>query len=381
MPRPRQAQYIRARGPKKWQLRWELPPDPLTGKRSQRWETVVAATKTDAIVYWRKIQAEIDAGDVPGRLGARSTFGAVAVRWMEDVKRVDGTRPKTLENYRTCLDHRLIPAFGACRLDQLAPDVIQRKIREWAEAGLSPNTIRVHRFVLRAVCQQAVDWNLLATNPVVRTKGLKLTQRPAAWWTFGEARAFLTVADAHPYAIAFWLALFAGMREGEVLGLRWADVDTAHRLIRVRQQLICLRGVPPYLGPVKTNEGARDIPLDGRTWDRVLAHQQTPRQDSEGIDLDLVLPSRNGTPVNPSNLRRASNRLQVEAGVPRLTFHQLRHTQGSWADTVGMPPRMLSDRLGHSDPSFTQRVYVHHATEAQREWAERMAAAVWTGHR
>jgi integrase len=165
------------------------------------------------------------------------------------------------------------------------------------------------------------------------------------------------------------------MRRGELLGLRWRDVDWDRRVLCVRQTIGQLRGAPDIKAP-KTKSSLRDIPVQAEVFDALRAHkrQQNARRLAVGaawLDQDLVFTSSGGTPIQPDNLKRDYNRLVKRAGVPRIRIHDLRHTHVTLAIQQGANIKAVSQRVGHRDVSITLSIYAHVMPSSIPTWPTR----------
>ncbi len=193
-------------------------------------------------------------------------------------------------------------------------------------------------------------------------------------WTPAEALAFLQAAADEPLYPAFVLLLLYGMRRGEVLGLRWADVDgdTLH----VRQQIQRIQG-ELHIGPVKTRAGSRDLPLLGLAKDALTARREAQDADRTRLgnawtETGLIFTTRTGRPVEPRNLVRSFARICGANGIRRIRVHDFRHTASSLLKRLGVPPRDRQAILGHAHVTTTEQVYTHVDDEEKRDALTRL---------
>jgi integrase len=306
-------------------------------------------------------------------------------------------KPRTIESYTWLCNKYVIPALGSVRLTKLAAQHVRKLIQDQNEkvSAVSANKCRA---VLSEAMRQAMRDGLLHRNPVDATKPLKTDKRKDVSWSNDETMLFLSVARVHRLYAAFYLALSTGMRRGEILGLRWQDIesDTAY----IRQNLISLAGDYAFSTP-KTANSTRRIMLDPETVATLEGHRL--KQLSEARDLgnewqpekhmDLIFTSEAGTPINPRNFDRVWYYLQDKARVaykelgqteeekcvrekqtlegkvlPHIRFHDLRHIHVSLLNKAGVDARTIADRIGHTDPAFTLKRYAH-VFEDQRKAA------------
>ncbi len=219
--------------------------------------------------------------------------------------------------------------------------------------------------VLSAALGRAEREELVSRN-VARLVELPANERAEVQpWTLNELTRFLEAAHVDPLYPAFMLVALYGLRRGEVLGLRWCDVDLATETLRIRQQLQRVGGTL-RLGPVKTKAGRRDLPLVDLAR-QILTEQGGPKGDlSDG----LVFTTKNGHPVDPRNLLRSFQRICASRGVRSIRLHDLRHTNATMLMNLGVSPRNAQTILGHAHVSTTQQIYQHGSMQGRREALE-----------
>ena len=223
--------------------------------------------------------------------------------------------------------------------------------------------MQILRQILSAALSRAVREELVSRN-VARLAELP-TWEPGliAPWSSAEALAFLQAAADNPLFPAFVLLLLYGMRRGEVLGLRWEDVDTDTGVIRVRQQIQRIQG-QLHIGPVKTRAGSRDLPLIGLAKDALGNRHQAQDADRASLgrcwaDTGLVFTTRTGRPVEPRNLVRSFMRICQDGKIRRIRVHALRHATACLLKDLGFPARDAQVTLGHAHITTTQQIYTH----------------------
>ena len=193
-----------------------------------------------------------------------------------------------------------------------------------------------------------------------------------------QARALLEAAKGHPLEAAFVLGLTCGLRPGELLGLKWEDVDLDQGVLRVSRAVRRVGGTA-QLGPTKTASSRRQLRLPAVTGDALRQHRarQLARQDvmgEQGADLDLVFPTSRGTLLDPANLRRALATVTEKAGLGRWHPHELRHSAASLLSAAGVPLEEVADVLGHASTRVTSATYRHRTTPTVEAGAGPMAA-------
>jgi integrase len=319
---------------------------------------------------------------------SKQTVGDFLKAWLDGCRvRV---RPSTWASYRLNVQAHIIPALGtiplqsvtAAGLNAFYADLLQAG-RVGREGGLSPRTVRYVHTILRRALADAVRQNRLSRNvaDLADPPPQRGAQAPEMkTWTAGELRAFLDYAADDRLYPAFLLAATTGMRRGEIAGLRWRDVDLEAGRLAVTQTLISL-GNKAAVSTPKTAKGRRQVALDGSTAAVLRAHRR--RQVEERLawgpayqDGDLVFCREDGTPINPALLSERFERLAREADLPRIRFHDLRHTHATLSLQAGVHPKVVSERLGHASVAITLDVYSHAVAGVQEEAAEKVAALV-----
>lgn len=372
---------IHQRGPRTFLLQWQAGLDAASGKYRRISETF-HGTRAQAEKRWAARQAELDRGV---GLHQGVTMADLWAKWL--AVKSGQCRASTIASYTTLGETHILPQLGAKRLDKLTALDVQEAVTRWQAPGarrdtrgdtLSPRTVRYLRSLVVSLLDQAVRWQLVATNVARLVEAPKSVPVKFTWWTPDEGRRFLSGAESDPLYIAFALALGTGLRRGEILGLRWTDIDETAGTLTVRQTLSMVRGQLVY-GPPKTPESRRTIPLDRELLRRLRAHRQRQREQRilcgpDYRDHGLVVQTEIGTPVGPRKLGRAFDRLQCAAGVPRIRLHDLRHTHASWLLALGVDVRTIADRMGHTQVSFTLQIYTHSTADAQRDAVTKLGA-------
>jgi integrase len=298
----------------------------------------------------------------------------------------------TWAGYSWELENRVIPRLGASKLQEVNAAHLNRLyttlLREGGRAGapLSPRSVQYVHAILRKALDDAVSWGLLEHNPAARAeaptqRAVTRARREMGTWTARELGAFLAHVECDRLYAGWVLAATTGMRRGEVLGLRWQDVSLAGRRLAVRQTLVMVSGRPKLSQP-KTPRSRRTIDLDGRTLAALRAWkaQQDQERHRWGVaskDPGLVLTREDGGWVAPDGWSAAFDRHVVAAGLPKIRLHDLRHTHATLMLAAGTPPKIVSERLGHTTVAFTLDTYAHAVPGMQAEAADRFAGMVF----
>ena len=258
------------------------------------------------------------------------------------------------------------PTIGRVKLKNLNALHLQGLYRERLDSGLSGSTVQKIHHVLHKALAQAVRWDLIPRNPADAVKAPTPTPKEMRPLSAVEARRLLGAARGDRLEALYVLAVHTGMRSGELLGLKWADVDLESGTIRVRRTLTRTEdGKRLTLGEPKTKKSRRTVRLTPRAAEALGGHRA--RQAEEKLragglygDRGLVFAGETGGIVNPSNLRNRSFRpLLGRAGLPRITFHDLRHTCASLLFQRNVHPKFVQELLGHASIAITLDTYSH----------------------
>lgn len=298
-------------------------------------------------------------------------------------------RASTLASYEMNLREHVTPTLGDDRLQDLTPDRLNALYADLLESGrrdgkgLSPKSVRNIHTTLQKALADAVDSGRVARNVAALAKPPKVRasdREEMKTWTADELRTFLErVADDDLYA-AWHTAGSTGLRRGELLGLRWSDLDPDNGRAAIRQTVISVNYEIQFSTP-KTNRGRRVIALDSATVAALRTHRKAQAKQRMAFggdyqDHGLLFARPDGTPIHPQVFSDRFERLVSAAGLPRVRLHDLRHTHATLALRAGVHPKVVSERLGHSTVSFTLDVYSHAIPEMQSDAAELVAALV-----
>lgn len=313
----------------------------------------------------------------------RQTAGGFLERWLEDVAR-QNVRLRTYIRYRELLTLHVLPSLGRRPLARItAPDLqalYGRKLKE----GLSPRTVgHVHRVLHRAL-QDAVRWGLVGRNICDAVKPPRVQPKEMRSLSPDEARRLLAAAQGDPLEALYILALTAGLRQGEILGLKWQDVDLDSGQLQIQRTIARVTGQGFTESEPKSARSRRSITLTALAAAALSRHRAAQLeyrlQAIAWEDHDLVFPNEVGRPIEAGNLtRRAFYPLLERAGVPRARFHDLRHTAATLLLTQGVHPKIVQEMLGHSAVSLTLDVYSHVVPSLQAEAAAKMDAVLAGG--
>lgn len=303
------------------------------------------------------------------------TIAAYLDYWMREVAPLK-LRPRTLELYESVIRVHLKPLVGHQSLTRLSVPALQQLLNRYLADGHSIRIVRITRTVLSAALTRAMREELVTRN-VARLVELPSEQpKEVIPWTAQEATRFLAVAKSDPLFPAYLLLMLFGLRRGELLGLRWSDVDWDNKQIHIRQQLQQVGG-ELQVGPVKTRAGRRDLPLIPLAR-MMLAQHQARQTTAEHNDWNLVITGDDGRPLWPRNFARMFHQLRERAGLRRIRIHDLRHMTATMLKDLGVPARDAQLILGHAHISTTQQIYQHGDIAAQHQAIDRIGQALHT---
>lgn len=283
-------------------------------------------------------------------------------RWLEDSVR-DSVKQRTFENYAYVVRLHLAPTLGHLKLKALSPAHVQGLYRSKLNSGLSRRTVQLIHTTLHKALKQAVRWGLVPRNVTEAVTSPRPTKKEIHPLTPKEARTLLDAAEGERFEALYVLAITAGLRRGELLGLRWTNVDLERGYVQVRQQLIRTKGGLTFTSP--KGGKSRSVRLTTSAVTALESHRK--RQLEEKLRLaglwnenGLVFTTAIGTPMDGDNLvKRSFKPLMGRTRLPQIRFHDLRHTFATLLLSRGTHPKVVQEMLGHADISQTIDTYSH----------------------
>ncbi len=343
--------------------------DPTTGKERRRWHPG-GPLKRDAERLVNDLVKRKDDGTYRGP--DRLTLGEYLTgRWLPG--QLSQLSPSTYDSYRRNIELHVLPRIGGVPLQKLAAEDLDGLYaalstdgrRDGKPGELSPKSVRIVHSILHKALSDARRKGTLTRNVAEvadAPKSRSAAKRPEIKvWTPEELHAFLDLAADNRNHAAWFVASHTGMRRGEVLGVRYVDLDA--RRLSVRQAVI-LVAYKLTISDVKTDTGRRSIDLDARTIAMLRVWRKRHLEERMLVggayqDNDLVFARPDGTPINPDIFSQSFDRLVARSPLPRIRLHDLRHTHASILLKAGVPVKVVSERLGHANPAFTITVYQH----------------------
>ncbi len=355
---------IRRRG-KSWAVIVYLGRDPITKAKKRRWYT--HRTKAEAETHLAQLLVQVQAGG--GVPPSRLLTGDFLDRWLDDYA-VGAVVEKTLRNYRDQVRVHFKPALGHTPLARLSAQAIQSYFSKQLRGGrLSSTSLRYQFAVLNEALGHAVRWGLLVRNPCGFVDPPRPRSREMHVLDEEQARLFLAEAQrSSRHYLLYLTALLTGMRQGELLGLRWRDVDLATGAITIQQSLSRLGGEVAFKEP-KTQRSRRLVALSPRLVEELRGARWAAPEDR------LVFCQPDGKPLHGHNITQRDLRgVCKRARVPRIRFHDLRHCHATHLLRQGTHPKVVQERLGHSTSAVTLNIYSHVLPGMQEEAARRLEA-------
>lgn len=366
--------------------------NPATGKNSRK--VFYGKTRSEVRVKLRNATDRLEEGQ-PVR-DSKATVSQWLQHWAETTLAASDRKESTRALYRTlATKHLMAEPFGAIRLDKLRPSDVEALVlrlragtrlaltadgTETEVRALSDSTIRTTYTVLRAALDGAVRDGLLARNPsaIVRRPGVQRTE--ARHLSPAEVRRLLRAAAPSRYYSALLLIAGTGIRRGECLALRWADIDQDAGVLRIRGTLSRIGGKLTVTEP-KSARSRRVLPLSPVTaallsGQRKAQTAERLRAGSQWADTGHVFTTETGQPVDPRNLYRVVQIAAARAGLKDVGVHSLRHSAATAMLEAGVNIKAVSDLLGHSSVSITGDIYGHTSDDSARAAVARLSEAM-----
>ena len=363
---------IRKRKDGRWEGRYVVGHDPITGKMISR--NVLG--KTQAEVKAKLRTAIENSKRLDYTQTGKYTVGQWMDEWFEAYAKVK-VRPSSHQTYKGYIENHIKPNIGDIPIEKLTSLQLQKFYRllltegripriesEKQPRGLSAKTVRNINQVISSAMDMAVRHKLILSNPTEGCELPKVEHREMKTLPAEQLGAFLREAKESGVYELYYLDLATGLRRGELLGLKWEDVDLQNGVIHVRRQVARVDGEVKEL-PLKTKNSYRNISI---SQDAVAMLTEMEAHRSS----DYVFPSSTGGPISPDSVNNMLHRVLKRAGLPSIRFHDLRHTFATLALQNGVDIKTVSGMMGHFSAGFTLDTYAHVTTSAQKEAARTM---------
>jgi integrase len=364
--------HLVKRGSDSWSIVLYAGRDPQTGKKQYKWHSV-KGTKKQAEKELASLINRLETGNYikPNKI----TVGLFLEQWLKDYASTN-TAPRTYERYAEIVRMHLIPNLGRIILTQLKPEHLQGYYaqeltsgRLKGNGGLSAQTVNHHHRVLSEALNHAVKWGLAIRNvasavdpPRPFKREMATIQAEGIIRLLEEARK-LEKGSSIPYYTIFYTALHTGMRRGELLALRWSDIELELMTISVNRSLQVLKDGTKIIREPKTPKARRLISMTPSLALQLREHKESQSAlrllNNNPVQIDdLIFSDLEGQPINPNTVTPAFNKIAKRAGL-KIRLHDLRHTHATLMLKSGVHPKIVSERLGHATVAFTLDTYSH----------------------
>lgn len=348
---------VTARGENRYLVRVYLGRD-AGGKRKYSARMVQGTYKTASRELTRMLR-ELDTGSFiePSKQSLQDYLKA----WLENSVRLT-VAERTFEDYKGRLLKDVIPALGAKRLESLSLNDFQQVYARMVTRGLSPRTVRYTHAIVKQALEKAVVSGLLFRNPAQHADLPRQQRNEMAVLTPVQVNSFLAVTKESELHALWVILLLGGLRPGEALGLKWGDIDGQR--VRIVRSLKKGKGDTVFLGDPKTDRSRRTVLLSAHAMDALHEHRvrQSRRMLQTGPKYrrdDLVFTNAVGGPMDLSKVRRQFKQALSQCGLPSIRLYDSRHTHATLMLTAGVNPKVVSERLGHTNIGITLDTYSH----------------------
>lgn len=352
----------------------------IDGRTVKRW----AASRREALAKLRELAATRDADlDLAGSKYTVKTWCAF---WLETLLPAKQTKLHTISGHRQTCSYYIYPYLGEQLLTTLKANHIDAWQQKLRSTGLSEGTIANARRRLSAALEAARKRRIIVENVVLLTDAPAATAKQACLLDTAQVRSLLSDLRGHRLYALYLLAVTLGMRQAELMGLRWSSLNLAdgHLVVKEQLQRVEVDGhLVLHRERPKTEAGKREIPLCPEQISVLAAHQLAQQREREHLGdawrgEDLVFVNEDGAPLERGALLRQFKRALKRAGLPVVSFHSLRHTAGSIMLSNGAQMTAVSNILGHSSPAVTAKIYAHSFEEGRRQAVAAAVAAIIT---
>ncbi|HAG08371.1 MAG TPA: site-specific integrase [Desulfotomaculum sp.] len=354
--------HIRKRTRDSWTVVVELPRDPVTGKRRQKW-VAVNGTKKEAEKELARLINELETGfyTEPSKM----TFGEYLDLWLGAMK--NKVKQTTWNEYMYRIKRWKNTDTAAKPLQKVTAMDIEIELQKF---NLNPSRTKDLYVIAKEALKKATATGFLSRNPMDAVDPPKVAQKEMKVWTKEEAAAFLKATADHKYYVLFYLALKTGARLGELLALQWENIDLERKTVQVKHSVANISRETVLQSP-KTRSALRNIPIDEATVNVLKNHKKLTTERALKLGFGRVSwvfwSSRTGRPLYLFSASRIFRIAVGKSGVPMIRFHDLRHTHTTFLLEANVHPKIISERLGHSSVQITLDRYSHILPNMQGE--------------
>ncbi|MEH7307947.1 site-specific integrase [Neobacillus drentensis] len=352
--------------------------DPVTGK-SKQVSKGGFPLKKDAQAAARKFLAEVDNNGY--KEPSKEIFSSYIEHWFTHYKK--RIKETTASSRKYVLDKHLIREnpFAQKPLSKITTEDIDTFYDLKIDEEYSASSIKKLHQLLNQAFEQAVKWGRISVNPVLNATPPAVKREEMKIWSINEIHTFLKACKGESQYLTFKLAIYTGMRKGEILGLKWSDIDYEKKVIQVQRTLSYIPNEGYFLTTPKTVKSIRQIPFSDDILNDLFAQKELQERWKKRLgeafqDQDLVICTETGSTQDPRNVLRVMKRIRESVNVIQIRFHDIRHTHASILINEGVDIVKISARLGHSNPRITLETYAHLVPNVDNEVADIFQKAV-----
>lgn len=362
-----------------WSFTLDLGRDPSTGKRKQ-----ITRRGFDS-----KEEAELAANQMTIEIENETFVNEKNVLFKDfimdylQIIAEPSVKASTFRGYKSAIENRLIPKFGHVKVKNIVPKMISAYYNELLKEGLTEEFIHYIHAIPKTASKTAIDWKYIKNDFMNNVKAPKIPKKSVETWSIDECKKFLNrmrEQKDHIFTL-YYLAIYTGMRRGEILGLKWSDIDFEKKRIYVQHSLYYISGQGLVLQTPKTNSGNRNISITDEMISELQSYKVKKQEQLLKVGMKLssehfVVSAFGGEPLNPNTIYKQFSYDSNLAGMKKIRFHDLRHTHATIMLEIGESSKVVSERLGHSNVSITLDKYSHVTSNIQDSSAENFSKAL-----
>lgn len=359
------------KGETRYQITVEGIRDPLTGKRNRIYKNVNCSLR-EAKTVMHEMITEMDKNKAVKNTNI--TFGEWIDEWLSLY--LPNIEETTRVGYKTKIRCYIKPVIGDIRIKSLRAEHIQRLVNNMINEGLSPKSVRDTYNNINAAMKKAIVLRMAAYNPCEGVVLPKLKKYKAKVYDVDMIHTLLETAKDTDMYLPVLLCVSVGLRRGELIALRWDDIDFDKSMLSVRSNMV--NGEKGYvIKSPKSEAGLRDIQIGGELVSELQRARLEYFKDKMALggrfkDNNLVVRQKDGSPITPDAMTRKWRRFVQRYGLPDIRLHDLRHSNATALIQAGVNPRVVQQRLGHSDVNITLNTYTHVLPEMDMEAAKKL---------
>jgi integrase len=371
--------YIRKRG-NKWSYTVDIGKDPRSGKRKQKTQSGFK-TKKEAQAALAELVNNVEKGHYVEP--TKKKFKDFTLDYLEQVYR-NRVKKSSYETAQNILITHVVPWFGNVDLNDIDQFLVHEFYNEKIQEGYSSSYIQKMHEMVRMILRVAYKWEVLQKDIASMIEAPRLIKKEMGVWTIKQVNEFLKFAKHSRYHPVYFIAAYTGMRKGEILGLMWDDIDFEEKTLTINKTLYKTTRDGFLLQEPKTANSIRTIYIDDDII-RVLKKQKV-KQNLEKLKFggvykehNMVFAQETGEYVNPGGVNGLFTRFIEQSGLPRIRFHDLRHTHATILLQMGVNPKIVAERLGHSSVQITLDTYSHVLPSMKKDLSEQFSKAMKSG--